>query len=152
MSDGTATVSLVQRTGYVFDNHFGPGVAVLASDEPAPQGSGSGPSPVQLLGAAVGNCLPASLLFALQKFKQDAAPLRCEVALHTGRNEDKRLRVQRIEARLHLGRPAAGLQHLDRVLGGFEAYCTVTQSVAAAVPVQVSVLDANGTVLKSPLP
>jgi hypothetical protein len=49
---------------------------------------------------------------------------------------------------LTLGVPAASLEHLDRVLAGFEAYCTVTQSVAAAIPVTVQVLDADGAVLK----
>ena len=38
--------------------------------------------------------------------------------------------VLRIEADLHLGVPAAALEHLDRVLSSFEAYCTVTQSIA----------------------
>jgi hypothetical protein len=44
--------------------------------------------------------------------------------------------------------PAASLAQLDRVLGSFEAYCTVTQSVAGAIPVSVKVLDADGVVLK----
>ena len=43
---------------------------------------------------------------------------------------------------------AEALEHLERVLGSFETYCTVTQSIAQGIPVRVSVLDAQGAVLK----
>ena len=46
-----------------------PGVLAFPVNPP-PLGQGSGPSPMQLLAASVGNCLSASLLFALRKFKQ----------------------------------------------------------------------------------
>jgi hypothetical protein len=39
-------------------------------------------------------------------------------------------------------------QHLDRALSQFEAFCTVTQSVSAGIPVEVQVFDAEGTRLK----
>jgi hypothetical protein len=58
------------------------------------------------------------------------------------------VRVLRMTARLTLGVPAATLQHLDRVLASFEAYCTVTQTVGAAVPITVEVLDSTGAQLK----
>ena len=44
--------------------------------------------------------------------------------------------------------PAGALDHLDRALSQFEAFCTVTQSVAPAIPVEVRVFDADGTRLK----
>lgn len=78
-------------------------------------GNGLGPSPVQMLAAAVGNCLADSFLFALRKFKQSPEPLRCEVQAEVGRNAEGRLRVLKIKARLTLGAPAAGLEHLDRM-------------------------------------
>jgi uncharacterized OsmC-like protein len=147
MSDSPVTVRLQQAQDYQFDIDFGVGPS-LHVDEPAPLGEGSGPNPLMLLGAAVGNCLSASLLFALRKFKQSPEPLRTEVGLQTGRNAEGRLRVQRIHARLQLGVAADPLQHLDRVLGSFEAYCTVTQSIAVAIPVDVEVLDADGRLIK----
>jgi hypothetical protein len=49
---------------------------------------------------------------------------------------------------LTLGVPAAQLEHLDRVLATFETYCTVTESVRAAIPVEVQVLDSLGARLK----
>src|SRR3990167_6367354 len=96
-------------------------MAVLQADEPAPLGSGLGPSPVQLLAAAVGNCLSDSLLFALRKFKQAPEPLHCTITAEVGRNAEKRLRVLKMTAVLRLGVPASTLEHLDRVLDQFEA-------------------------------
>jgi uncharacterized OsmC-like protein len=148
MSDTTATVRLTQRHDYQFDNQFGGAVAPLLADEPPPLGKGAGPSPLQLLCAAVGNCLAASLLFALRKYKQDPGPLQCEVSAEQGRNADKRLRVTGMTARLTLGVPADTLEHLDRALATFEDFCTVTGSVRQSIPVQVQVFDAHGAQLK----
>lgn len=148
MSDEAATVFLVQRQDFQFDNDFGAGVPPLLTDEPPPLGAGAGPSPVQLLAAAVGNCLSASLHFALRKYKQSGGTLRCEVKAQTGRNAEKRLRVSAMSARLTLGVPAQGVEHLDRILGSFEDFCTVTASVRQSFPVAVEVFDAQGTRLK----
>ncbi len=148
MSEARQTVRLNQVQDFQFDVDFGGALPLLRADEPAPLGQGSGPTPVQLLAAAVGNCLSASLLFALRKFKQQPEPLQCEVAADVGRNADGRVRVLGLTATLVLGVPAASLQHLDRVLATFEAYCTVTESVRAAVPVTVKVLDSTGLSLK----
>lgn len=149
MSQDRVTVQLTQRRDYQFDNHFGAAVPPLLTDEPAPLGTGSGPSPVQLLASAVGNCLAASLLFALRKFNPQAAgDIRAEVSAETGRNAERRLRVTAMTVRLTLGMPVQGLQHLDRALAGFEDFCTVTGSVRTAVPVAVQVFDAQGALLK----
>ncbi len=45
---------------------------------------------------------------------------------------------------LPLGVPAARLAHLERVLGQFEAFCTVTQSVGQAIPISTEIVDADG--------
>jgi uncharacterized OsmC-like protein len=148
MSNETVTVRLAQRQDYQFDVQFGPGVPMLLADEPAPLGQGLGPSPVQLLAAAVGNCLSDSLLFALRKFKQKPEPLQCEVSAEVGRNAEGRVRVLGLQATLTLGVPGEALEHLERVLGTFESYCTVTQSIAQGIPVRVQVIDAQGAVLK----
>jgi uncharacterized OsmC-like protein len=148
MSSSTQQVRLTQVQDYRFDVDFGPGLPLLRADEPAPLGAGEGPTPVQLLAAAVGNCLSASLLFALRKFKQEPGTLGCEVQAEVGRNEQGRMRVLALHARLTLGVPGDALAHLDRVIGGFEDYCTVTQSVAAGIAVTTSVFDARGTQLK----
>lgn len=141
-------VELRQETGYRFENRFGAGIDVLHSDEPAPLGAGTGPSPVQLLAAAVANCLSASLVFAFRKFRQAAEPVSARAEAVVGRNEEKRLRVQGIEVRLTLGVPAASLEDLEHVLARFEEYCTVTASVRQAIPVAVAVYDSEGARLK----
>lgn len=141
-------VTLRQTGGYAFEVDFGTGSPALAADLPPPLGGGAGPSPEHLLAAAVGNCLSASLLFALRKLKQEPQPLSAEVGWTTGRNDQGRIRVTAISARLTLGVPAAQLEHLQRVLDTFEAYCTVTQSVAAGIPVELQVFDATGARLK----
>lgn len=139
---------LQQRSDHQFEARFEGFEYTLLSDEPPPLGQSAGPSPVQLLGSAVGTCLSNSLLFALRKFKQNPEPLSCELETTVGRNEQGRMRVLAIHARLRLGVPAASLAHLERVLEQFEDYCTVTQSVRAGIPVQVSVFDADGVQLK----
>ncbi len=148
MRNEQITVELVQQQDYRFDIQFGGTAPNLIGDEPAPLGTGSGPSPVQLLCAAVGNCLSDSLLFALRKFKQAPEPLRATVVADVGRNPEGRVRVLRMDATLTLGVPAAQLEHLDRVLSQFEGYCTVTQSVGQGIAIVVKVLDADGVVLK----
>ena len=126
----------------------GPGIAPVMADEPPPLGQGAGPSPMHLLCAAVGNCLSASLLFSLRKYKQQPEPIACEVSANVGRNAENRLRVLGMDVRLSLGVPAAGIEHLQRVLDTFEDFCTVTASVRAGFPVQVTVVDSLGAKLK----
>jgi uncharacterized OsmC-like protein len=148
MSESNVRITLHQQQDYRFQVDFGESIAPLQADEPAPLGTGQGPSPVQLLAAAVGNCLSDSLLFALRKFKQAPEPLHCTVDAEVGRNEQKRLRVLKMTAALHLGVPASSLEHLDRVLDQFEAYCTVTQSVGQGIPIELQVFDSTGQRLK----
>jgi organic hydroperoxide reductase OsmC/OhrA len=147
--DGELKLELVQQADYRFAVHFpSPSIAPLVTDEEVPVGAGAGPSPTQLLGAAVANCLAASLLFALRKFHNDPRSLRAEVAVRLARNEQRRLRVGGIGVDLHLGLARAEVKMLERILEQFEDFCVVTQSVRAAVPVQVRVIDEAGQILK----
>lgn len=148
MSDTPHRVVLRQRQDFQFDIDFGEGKPVLLGDENAPLGQGAGPTPVQLLAAAVGNCMSDSLLFALRKFKQAPEPIQCEVTPEVGRNAENRVRVLGLKVELTLGVPAAQLEHLDRVVAQFEGFCTVGASVAQGIPLTVSVRDAKGQVLK----
>ena len=92
MAGNNETVRLVQRQDYQFEMVFGGNAPNWLADEPPPLGQGTGPSPVQLLAAAVANCLSDSLLFALRKFKQQPEPIRCEISAEVGRNSENRLR------------------------------------------------------------
>lgn len=142
------SVSLRQLQDYRFEVRFDEHMPAFVSDEPAPLGTGTGPSPMQMLCAAVGNCLADSLLFAFRKFKQAPEPLQCVVTAEVGRNAENRLRVLSMNARLQLGVPAASLEQTGRVLSQFEAFCTVTQSVGQGIPINSEVFDSLGERLK----
>ena len=71
------------------------------------------------MAAAVANRLSASLLFAMRKFGNEP------------------------------GRAAAEFKQIERIPTQFEDYCVVTQSVRAAIPINVQVLDSQGMVVKS---
>lgn len=139
MSTDTVRITLTRQTGYQFLVDFGAAMPPLGADLPAPLGQGNGPSPEHLLAAAVANCLSASLLFALQKYKNDPGTVRATATLTLGRNEAKRMRVTHIGVEVELEKPAAELDHLERVLAQFEEFCVVTQSVRAGIDVAVKV-------------
>ncbi len=143
-------VTLRQDKDYRFAIDFGQGLPVVYGDEPPPLGTGTGPTPVQLLVSAVGNCLSDSLLFSLRKFKQAPEPITTHASAQVGRSPEGRMRVLRIDVELNLGVPAASLEFLDRVLSQYEAFCTVSQSVAQGLPIYITIKDATGAVVKAP--
>ena len=144
----TVSITITQKQDYQFLVYFGGAMPNLLADEPAPLGKGEGPSPNHMLLAAVANCLSASLLFSLQKFKQDGGGITASATCTVGRNESNRLRIQHIDVAIRLGKESVQLNHLDRVLGQFEDFCTVTQSVQSGIPVSVTVADSSGATLK----
>lgn len=142
------SVTLEQQSGYRFAMQFGDAIPVLYADEHPPLGKGEGPTSIQLLAAAVANCLSASLYFALGKFHESPEPITASARAEVGRNEKNRLRVRRITVRIALGAPAGSFTHLDRALAQFEDFCTVTASVRQAIEVAVEVFDSEGARLK----
>jgi organic hydroperoxide reductase OsmC/OhrA len=154
MSDKTTSdnkqirVSLEQQDGYSFLVHFDDAqIDDLMTDEPAPLGEGSGPNPARLLLAAVANCLSASLLFALRKFHNEPGRLRAEAVAHIQRDAAGRWRIPTASVVLQLAEGAEQHQQLERILGQFEEFCIVTQSVRAGIEVNVMVKDAQGKIL-----
>ena len=147
MSD-EVSVTITRQDRYRFVLDFGPDIAKTVADEPAPIGDGAGPSPSQLLAAAVGSCLSASLLFAQGKFKEDPENLTTMVICQVGRNENNRLRVTGINVTITLGVVPKSLDHLERALMQFEDFCTVSQSVRTGIPFAVTVMSPDGRVLK----
>ena len=142
------SVTITQLHDYQFLVDFGAAIPSLQTDEPPPLGAGEGPSPSALLLATVANCLLASLLFALRKFKQDAGGIRATATARIDRNEEKRLRVQEITVAINLGSAAADIESLDRILAQFEEFCTVSQSVRQGIPIVVTVEDGAGVRVK----
>ena len=103
-SDGSITIRQIE--GYRFEIDFGEAFPNLAVDEAPPYGGGEGPYPEQILVAGVTNCLCASLVFALGKFKQDATGLAARSSFRVERNADGRLRISGIEVGIALSAPA----------------------------------------------
>ena len=138
-------VVLEQQGPYAFRIDFeGAAFASLISDEPPPLGAGEGPNPSELLLAGIANCLSASLLFALRKYKNAPGPIRAEISASTERNAQGRLRISRAKVTIRLAEPAASLERFDRALAQFEQFCTVTQSVRDGIAVDVEIVDGDG--------
>jgi organic hydroperoxide reductase OsmC/OhrA len=143
--DTDIRIELVQQENYRFEARFdNTALPVLTTDEPPPLGGDAGPNPTRLLTVAVANCLSASLLFAMRKFKNEPGPLRTEAIASLARNAEGRWRVGRIAVTIRLGVSWDSLKSAGRVLAQFEEFCVVTQSVRVAIPVDVQVLDAAG--------
>lgn len=126
--------------GYMQVVDFGmDGVTPLVVDETRPLGAERGPNPARLLGAAVGGCLGASLLFCLRKAHVELTDLRTTVAGTLVRNDRGRLRIGELRVHLAPSVPEADRARMGRCLELFEDFCIVTQSVREGIDVSVQV-------------
>ena len=117
-----------------------PGATTLQVDEPPPLGTFAGPNPARVLGAALGSCLGASLLFCLRKARLDVSALHTTVHGAMARNERGRLRIGTMTVRLEPTLPAEQHARMARCLEVFEDFCVVTASVRPAIDVRVEVI------------
>jgi organic hydroperoxide reductase OsmC/OhrA len=143
------SIKVTRQSDYKFLVDFGSTSSVIA-DEPPPLGTAIGPSPSQLLAAAVANCMLMSFLFVCQKFKQDPGQLTATAYCELVKNQDNRERVANIVVGITLGVSAEAIAHFDRIASTFEDYCTVTQSVRDGVPVRLTMSGPDGQVLRPP--
>lgn len=142
------TLTLTQETDYVFRIAFDDtAMPALLTDEPAPLGGGSGPNPSRMLVAAVANCLSASLLFSLRKYKNTPGTIVTRARARMDRNAQGRLRVAHIGVEIELPEAAAEYHQVERLLQQFENFCVVTESVRSGIEVDVTVRDPTGKVL-----
>ena len=144
----TICVTITRQEKYKFLVDFGENIPQAIADEPPPLGNGAGPSAERLLAAAIANCLCASLVFAINKFRGDPGHMSATATCETARNENNRLRVTHVKVDITLGAKPEELPHLDRALAQFEEFCTVSQSVRAGIPFAVSVRASDGRLLK----
>lgn len=132
-------IQVEQIDGYEFKVRFDrEQFADLLLDEPPPLGKDAAPNAARILAAAIGNCLSASLVFCLQRSGVKTAGLRSDVKVQIVRNEQRRLRVGRVDVVLH-PKIAAESEALVKCLPAFEDFCTVTQSIRNGIDVKVSV-------------
>jgi organic hydroperoxide reductase OsmC/OhrA len=134
------SISLTQESDYVFRIEFDDTpIPDLQTDEQSPLGGDSGPNPSRLLVAAVANCLSASLLFALRKFRNASGTITSRATGRLERNEEKRWRIGHVSVEINLPEAASDYAQLDRLLAQFEDFCIVTESVRGGIPVNVKV-------------
>jgi uncharacterized OsmC-like protein len=145
----TFEIQLERIDGFQFRTDFpGTEVAPLIVDEPAPLGTGTGPNPARLLAVAVGNCLSASLLFCLGKSRVGVGGINTTVIGTYQRDEQKRLRIGGMQVTLQIDIADDDLQRANRCLDIYEDFCVVTASVRKGIDVDVTVVNAAGTVLR----
>ena len=137
-------VHLTQQGDYRFLVDFSASIPALLVGH---AGDSTGPAPAQLLGAAAGQCLLASLVFALGKARRDAGLLSAEVTCQLGRNAQGRQRVQSLAITARLGKRAAELPDIQLLLAGFLPFCTVPQSLVEGMAVHVTIEDSEGQTL-----
>nr|MDO8097918.1 OsmC family protein [Candidatus Njordarchaeota archaeon] len=138
----TAKVTITWQEDLAFTVSFDiPTMPSLKADEPPEAGgSGEGPNASRLLGAAIGNCLSASMAFCLKKSKLDLKSLRSDVEVKVVRNEKGYLRVKNIKVDIYPEvKSPEDIKRMDRCLQIFQDYCIVTESVRKGIPVEVNV-------------
>jgi uncharacterized OsmC-like protein len=142
MSDTrTHHVTLNLARGYEFVAKFPdlPEAQAVLLDEPPPLGGDRGPNAAAVLGAAVGNCLAASLAFCLRKSRAGLEGLTARVSTHVGRDDHNRLRITGIDVELAPELGGDDPSRLRRCEDLFEDFCIVTESVRRGIPVNVTV-------------
>jgi organic hydroperoxide reductase OsmC/OhrA len=136
----TFAVSLQLIDGYAFRVEFDDeALDPITTDERLPLGDDRGPSPSRLLAAAVANCLAASLLHCLRRAKVPIDGLEASAVTTLGRNEQGRLRIERIVVLLDPRISAEHTNRLSRCISLFEDFCTVTESVRQGFDVRVTI-------------
>lgn len=143
----TFSVNLELLENYVFKIDFDQ-YGYILSDEPPPLGEGEGPNPARLIGAAVGNCLCASLLFALRKKKQNVPSIKAEVSGEITR-VDGFWRITQLNVAIDAQTTALDPAILDAAIQQFENFCLVTQSIRRGIPIHVELKNENGELLLS---
>ncbi len=136
---GEFTLHIEQVDGFDFRVRFDKEqYPELRLDEPPPLGHDASPNAARILGAAIGDCLSASLVFSLKRRGVVVQGLRTEVRVQLVRNENKRLRIGNIEVSIHPRGPIPD-EALDACLKTFEDFCVVTESVRGGIDVKVHV-------------
>ena len=110
------SLSMERLTGYEFETRFDwEDVPPLLLDEPEPLGGGRGPNASRLIGAAVANCLSASLVFCLEKSKQRVKGIRTDVEGAVQRNSKGRWRLARIDVHITVDVEADQQKRVDAI-------------------------------------
>lgn len=137
------TVRLERGMEFVAEFDDLPGAAPIYFDEPEPLGGNRAPNAAAVLGAAVGNCLAASLAFCLRRARIEIVDLTAHVTTHVARNEKGRFRVRQIDVELSPVLGAGEMTRVGRCEELFEDFCIVTASVQRGIPVQITLKEST---------
>ncbi|MGB0720867.1 MAG: OsmC family protein [Gammaproteobacteria bacterium] len=142
------TVHLEQQEDFSFNVSFDlDAIPDLEVDEPPPLGEAAGPNPARLVGVAAAHCLSASLLFCLQRSRNEPENVSATVIGTITRNDKGRLRLSALEVELELEGVDTDNNRVRRCLGMFEDFCVVTEAIRNGIPIDVKVVDQEGAVL-----
>ena len=136
-----ATITLAHGYQFVAEFDETPEAAPITFDEPEPLGANRGPNAAAVLGAAIGNCLAASLTFCLRRSHMEVVELTAKVTTHVAKNEQGRHRITGIDVELQPVLGGDEPARIERCADLFEDFCTVTASVKHGIPVHVSLKD-----------
>ncbi len=142
MSQESFSLELTRESGYRMKAASGrDGAEPFYMDEAPPVGTGEGATPTELLAAAVGGCLSASLIFCLEKSRAPAGEIRTRVEGSLERNEKGRLRVSDLRVTLEFDGPEGDPARVNRCLDLFEDFCIVKESIRQGIPISVTVQE-----------
>jgi len=146
--EGRFTIHLQQQEGFQIKAAFDwKRVPDILMDEPPPLGEQQGPNASRMLAAAAADCLAASLLYCVFKEEPPEHCLRAEASCIMVRNDRKRLRIGGIEVKLIVTEAVTASPRFARCKTLFEDFCVVSASIRQGIPMRVSVLDEQGTLL-----
>jgi uncharacterized OsmC-like protein len=143
MATTTHRVNLRMLKNYQFEAQFPdiPSAPPVKFDEPLPLGEGTAPQAVDVLSAAIGNCLAASLAFCLRKARVAFDGLEAHVTTEVTRDAKGRMRIGSIAVELAPEVSQTDRAGLERCKALFEDFCTVTASVRRGIDVGVTVKE-----------
>lgn len=105
-----------------------------------PGGEETGPTASMLIGAAVGNCLSASLIFCLEKKRIAIKGIKTKVILKRQRNEEGFWRISGINVELQPEVPEKKGNDYERCIEIFRNYCIASSSIESGIPIKVNII------------
>lgn len=135
-------VEMTRASGFRFSVDFGiESMNQFYMDEPEPVGENTGPNAGKMIGAALANCLAASLMFCLQKSRVDVKGMKSSARGILERNENGRWRIKEVNVDLYPEIDSEKIKQLERCKEIFDDFCIVSKSIEQGIPVNVSVHD-----------
>ncbi|MCK4844339.1 MAG: OsmC family protein [Candidatus Heimdallarchaeota archaeon] len=138
----TYEINMEKLENYKFLVDFGrESIPSLLMDETKdiPGGEETGPTASMLMGAAVGNCLSASLVFCLSKKRVNLENLKTKITLKRKRNDKGYWSISEIVVDLQPEIAEEDRKRFDQCVEIFRNYCIVSNSIETGIPLTVNI-------------